>query len=186
MHGIVAQRLLRTLCAGCREAYEAPREMLRALRIEPPAGDPAPSFNRARGCAICGETVYDGRPPGASEMLTMSETIRALVLDRADALDIERAAGAEGMQSMRLNGLGKLRAGITTVDCLDAGVEPLAAGGRYVTGSEGQVFGITATAEPDNGARVGWQAVAWRTGDPERPYAIRRWRRLPAEEMLDE
>ncbi len=115
VHGIVAQRLLRTLCAGCREAYEAPPEMLRALRIEPPAGDPTPTFNRARGCAKCGDTGYDGRT-GASEMLTMSETIRALVLDRADALDIERAAGAEGMESMRLNGLGKVRAGITTVE----------------------------------------------------------------------
>ena len=113
-----------------------------------------------------------------------------------------------------------------TVDCLNAGVEPLAAspavlasipnldplqavaflrarraaaagdtageppslaaGGRYVEGSEGQVFGITATAATDGGARVRWQAVAWLTGDPERPYAIRRWRRLPAEEMLDE
>ncbi len=66
------------------------------------------------------------------------------------------------------------------------GLPTLAAGGRYVEGSEGRVFGITATAATDNGARVRWQAVAWLTGDPERPYAIRRWRRLPAEEMLDE
>lgn len=112
-----------------------------------------------------------------------------------------------------------------TVDCLNAGVEPLAASptvlaaipnldplavaaflrarrsaaagdvtgepptlaasGRYVEGSEGQVFGIIATAESDDGARVRWQAVAWLTGDPARPYAIRRWRRAPAE-VLDE
>ncbi len=58
-------------------------------------------------------------------------------------------------------------------------------GGRYVEGSEGRVFGITATAATDNGARVGWQAVAWLTGDPERPYAIRRWRRAAAE-VFDE
>ncbi len=115
VRGIVAQRLLRTLCAACREAYEAPPEMLRALGIEHPASDPAPSFQRAPGCAKCGETGYDGRT-GVSEMLTMSETIRALVLDRADALDIERVACAEGMQSMRLDGLGKVRAGVTTVE----------------------------------------------------------------------
>jgi general secretion pathway protein E len=89
--------------------------MLRALGIEHPAAEPAPSFQRAPGCAKCGETGYDGRT-GVSEMLTMSETIRALVLDRAGDLDIERVACAEGMQSMRLDGLGKVRAGVTTVE----------------------------------------------------------------------
>lgn len=115
---------------------------------------------------------------------------------------------------------GKLAADLT-VDCLNAGVEPLAAsptvlaaipnldpievatflrarraaadgdaaaglptlagGGRYVEGSQGQVFGVTATAEVGNGGRVRWHAVVWLTGDSARPYLIRRWQRAPAE-----
>ncbi|MFQ5955237.1 MAG: general secretion pathway protein GspK [Kiloniellales bacterium] len=106
-----------------------------------------------------------------------------------------------------------------TVNCLDAGVEPLAAsptvlaaipnvdpieveaflrarraarqdeaageppslagGGRYVEGSAGQVYAISAMAETPNGARVRWEAVVWLTGDRKHPYAIRRWQRVP-------
>ncbi|MFQ5955242.1 MAG: GspE/PulE family protein, partial [Kiloniellales bacterium] len=115
VRGILAQRLLRTLCAGCRQAYEESPEMVRALGLDRLTAGTVPTLYHAQGCAECGATGYAGRT-SVSELLLVSEPIRALVLDRADANDIEKAARAEGMERMREDGLRQVLAGVTTVE----------------------------------------------------------------------
>jgi general secretion pathway protein E len=113
---IVAQRLVRTLCPDCREeAVEAP-ETLRALGIMPDDRSRGrPHVYRAGGCARCGNSGYLGRS-SVAEVLPLGETVRRLILQHADATAIERTARAEGMKTMREDGLAKALAGQTTVE----------------------------------------------------------------------
>jgi general secretion pathway protein E len=73
-----------------------------------------PVLYRAKGCDKCGGG-YVGRS-SVAEVLPMSESIRRMVLDRVDAPELERAARAEGMKTMREDGLAKAVAGQTTLE----------------------------------------------------------------------
>jgi general secretion pathway protein E len=111
INGILAQRLVRTLCPACRESYRPSPEMVAQLQIEQPAGEVV--FHRAKGCARCSGTGYSGRSC-IIEFLTMSEAIARLVLKRAEARDIQRQAVEEGMRTMYQDGMAKALAGLTT------------------------------------------------------------------------
>ncbi len=115
VRGILAQRLLRTLCAACRQGYQESPEMIGALGLDRLGAGTVPALYRTQGCAQCGGTGYAGRT-SVSELLLVSEAVRALVLDSADAHDIEKAARAEGMERMREDGLRQVLAGVTTVE----------------------------------------------------------------------
>jgi type IV pilus assembly protein PilB len=106
----VAQRLARKLCDACAEPYqpdEAERERLGA----PPAwGDVV--LHRARGCIQCGESGYRGRI-GLFEVLPMTDRIAALI--GAPVREIQAAAVAEGMFTLRDDGMRLCLAGVTTL-----------------------------------------------------------------------
>jgi general secretion pathway protein E len=117
VNGIVAQRLVRTLCRACKEP--AP-ELLAEFRREAASADGAAggteeplTFYRARGCERCGGTGFHGRTT-ILEILVMSDRIREMILARAEAKDIQRAAIEEGMVPMYRYGMRKVRAGLTT------------------------------------------------------------------------
>jgi general secretion pathway protein E len=112
---IVAQRLVRVLCEQCREAYPALPEMVRELGLPHAEGAPNPILYRACGCAACGGTGYRGRTTVA-EVLSLTDAIRRLVLDRADARTIQAAAVEGGMRTMYGDGMAKALAGVTSVD----------------------------------------------------------------------
>jgi general secretion pathway protein E len=114
LRAIVGQRLVRTLCPHCRAPHAEPAAALRAIGV---AADPTrqPALCRARGCERCGGTGYLGRS-SVAEVLAVGERIRRLVLERSDAVEIERAARAEGMRTMREDGLAKALAGQTTLE----------------------------------------------------------------------
>jgi type IV pilus assembly protein PilB len=114
---VLAQRLARKVCPHCSEAYVPSIEELRAARIPP---EKLPSyqgvtFRRRTRCSRCGNTGYKGRV-GIFQLLRMSESMETLAAAKASRDEIERAAFAEGMATLWDDGLGKVRAGLTTLE----------------------------------------------------------------------
>lgn len=113
---IVAQRLLRKICSYCKEPQVISRlivERVGLLKIIP-ANQEIELF-RGKGCQRCFHTGYKGRV-GITEILTFSPSIKELVLARAGEFKIKEAARAEGMKTMREDGLAKAVAGLTTLE----------------------------------------------------------------------
>jgi general secretion pathway protein E len=114
---VLAQRLVRKVCPGCQEEMrlsEEERDLLaREMEISPDRL--AVSHRRGRGCKECGETGYRGRL-GIFEFLPLDETIQREILKGADRTELNRKALAQGMISLRMDGLDKVRRGITTYE----------------------------------------------------------------------
>ncbi|PKQ16180.1 MAG: type II secretion system protein GspE [Actinobacteria bacterium HGW-Actinobacteria-7] len=110
---ILAQRLARKLCPDCKQEWRPKQEVL----IE--AGFTADNLPevvyRANGCKKCGNTGYRGRV-GVHEVLLMSEEISRLCVEEATAEDIKRIAIEQGMLTLRQDGLGKVRSGLTSIE----------------------------------------------------------------------
>jgi len=112
--GIVAQRLVRALCPTCREPYAVPAEYL--SQIDRSGKHCAnPTFYRPTGCERCDHVGYLGRVC-VLEILTMSQSIRELVRDQAEAEALHAQAVSDGMRSMYQDGIDKALAGITSVE----------------------------------------------------------------------
>jgi general secretion pathway protein E len=114
VNGILAQRLVRTLCTHCRQAYEPLPELIKKTKLDQLASGPIRLY-QPKGCEQCGGTGYLGRV-AIMEMLVMTDKIRNLVLRRADAHDIEEVAVADGMTTMYEDGLQKVLAGVTSLE----------------------------------------------------------------------
>ena len=112
--GVLAQRLVRKLCEQCREPYRAIPELIAQLRLAV-APDAEPRLYRARGCEHCQGTGYRGRI-AITELLTLTDKIRRLVLGRAAMQDIHRAGVEEGMRPMYDDGMLKALLGITSIE----------------------------------------------------------------------
>ncbi|MGH7036283.1 MAG: type II secretion system ATPase GspE [Stellaceae bacterium] len=113
VNGVLAQRLVRKLCLHCRELYRALPELAAHLHL--PESGSEPRLYRARGCERCQGSGYFGRI-AVLEFLPLSDEIRRLVLNRATAQDIHRAAAEQGMRSMYDDGLEKALQGITSIE----------------------------------------------------------------------
>jgi general secretion pathway protein E len=115
VNGILAQRLVRTLCPKCREPHKALPEVVEQmnLRRHVPQGDVV--LYRAVGCEECAGTGYWGRVC-IIEMMTMTDNLRSLIMRHATAGDIRAAAIMEGMETMFENGVRKSLAGVTTLE----------------------------------------------------------------------
>ena len=113
--GILAQRLVRTLCTHCRKPYKALAEVVEqmGLRRFVPEGD-VTLYHQA-GCEHCSGTGFFGRQ-GIMEMLPMTDELRSLVMRHANSQDLRAAAVRDGMESMFENGLRKVIAGVTTIE----------------------------------------------------------------------
>lgn len=112
INGVAAQRLVRKLCPHCREAREPDAELLDRLG----AGDEPPRvFYHPTGCDKCNGGGYSGRS-ALLEVLVMDDTLRRLVLKRADAREIEQAAIEGGMMTIYRDGLRKAAEGITSIE----------------------------------------------------------------------
>ena len=109
---ILAQRLVRKACMACKHPIELDQEILRELQLDAQEAASA-TFAEGSGCVECSNTGYRGRQ-GIYEVMSMSPRIRDLTLDRASASEIKKAAIAEGMLTLRRDGLEKLKRGQTT------------------------------------------------------------------------
>jgi general secretion pathway protein E/type IV pilus assembly protein PilB len=112
VEGVMAQRLVRKLCANCRETYQPKRgELPEDFPIDRLAG----KLWRPGGCEQCRGTGYRGRM-GIYELLVSNQEIRDLSTRRAPSNLIKEAAIRAGMQTLRCDGWDKVLAGTTTVD----------------------------------------------------------------------
>ena len=111
---ICAQRLVRRVCTQCTEDLETPPQMLIQVGFAP---DEVKTLRvkRGRGCERCGNTGYKGRV-GLFEVLQFSDEIRDMILSGASSIELKRKAIEEGMVSLRMCGLQKIRDGSTTLE----------------------------------------------------------------------
>ncbi|HEY7769084.1 type IV-A pilus assembly ATPase PilB [Longimicrobium sp.] len=111
---ITAQRLLRRICGNCKESTTYPEEFLRGAGLTDQEIDEA-SFFKGAGCETCGGTGYKGRA-GLYEVMAMSPALRRMVLQGAATSDLQKQAISEGMLTLRMDGLLKMRKGVTTLE----------------------------------------------------------------------
>lgn len=111
--GILSQRLVRRICANCKETYTAPEAVLSQFGFLSDRRDEEITLFRGKGCDVCRGTGYKGRF-GIFELMTVNWEIAALVALRAPLADIKDAAKANGMKPMREDALAKILSGQTT------------------------------------------------------------------------
>ena len=112
---VLAQRLARRLCSKCKEPYTPdPQELLMA-RFPWNEGDPVPTLHRAVGCPACSKTGYKGRL-ALHEVMPVSEDIERLAVSHASATAINEVAIAEGMMTLRNDGMHKVAQGVTSIE----------------------------------------------------------------------
>lgn len=111
--GVMAQRLVRTLCPHCKKPDTIEVQDWADLNAPWQVAMPKQVF-RAEGCLECRNTGYLGRQ-GIYEILLMSPGVQALVSDQVDVDDVRQAAMKEGMRTLRLSGAQKVAAGDTTI-----------------------------------------------------------------------
>jgi type IV pilus assembly protein PilB len=109
---ITAQRLVRRICSVCKEEATYTDEWLKAAGMQPEEGT---VFYRGKGCDQCGGSGYRGRQ-GLYEVMAMSPTLRRMILQNASTAELQAQAVAEGMLTLRMDGMLKARRGITTLE----------------------------------------------------------------------
>jgi type IV pilus assembly protein PilB len=109
---VLAQRLVRKVCNSCRKTVTLNEEVLRELQLDAAEAAKA-TFSEGEGCVDCNNTGYKGRA-GVYEVMPLSSKLRELILERASANEIKKLAIAEGMLTLRRDGLEKLKRGVTT------------------------------------------------------------------------
>jgi type IV pilus assembly protein PilB len=112
--GIMAQRLVRKVCAKCRVRVEPPAHILTALGLRPEIAKKA-NFAKGKGCANCNKTGYRGRM-GIFELLAMTNTIREMTFKGESTQSLRKVARKQGMRTLFEDGMIKAMKGQTTLD----------------------------------------------------------------------
>ena len=107
---IVAQRLVRRICENCKTSFAPPADLLANLGMAPET-----LFYRGDGCDRCLGSGYRGRV-ALYELMMLSDNIREQILEGVSSTVLKRLAIQEGMVTLRMAGLDKVGASITTVD----------------------------------------------------------------------
>ncbi|MGI9305569.1 MAG: GspE/PulE family protein [Gammaproteobacteria bacterium] len=112
--GIMAQRLVRTLCPHCKQQASLDEELWNSL-VKPWKVDGTIKYYGAAGCLECRQTGYLGRV-GIYEMLPITPKLQPFITDGCDLLQLRHQAFSNGLKPLRLNGAQKVAAGITTIE----------------------------------------------------------------------
>ena len=118
---IIAQRLIRKICTKCRESYEITKDRLREVNLSEELidkifkGEKKVRVYRGKGCKACVNTGFSGRT-GIFEVLEMKDNIQKLVMDKANASQIQAQAVKNGMTIMLEDGIEKALIGITALE----------------------------------------------------------------------
>ncbi len=110
---ILAQRLVRVICENCKKKVQYSPEVLKESGLDPAEWMQVP-FYEGPGCLECSGSGYRGRS-AITELLDLSDRIREMIINRRPTSEIKRVAKEEGMTFLRDSGLGKIRAGVTTL-----------------------------------------------------------------------
>lgn len=111
---VMAQRLVRVICAKCKQPYTPPDSALDAAGITAEMARGA-TFAKGRGCAHCNRSGYRGRL-GIFELMTMTSRIRELAFEGAPTQHIRKAAVGQGMSTLYSDGIRKVLKGVTTIE----------------------------------------------------------------------
>ena len=114
LESVLGQRLVRTICKNCKQAYQPTDDILRQLGLTRDQVGDQPFYFGA-GCEVCNQTGYKGRK-GLYEYLRVSEPVRNLIADKKPTLVIREKARELGMRTMREDGIRNILDGYTTVD----------------------------------------------------------------------
>jgi type IV pilus assembly protein PilB len=109
-----AQRLMRRICAHCKEPVTYPARMYQDLNIDPSAFEGV-VLQRGRGCERCKNSGYAGRM-AIIEAMTISDEIRKLIIGRANTREMGKLAIGQGMRTLRMVALDRAREGISTLE----------------------------------------------------------------------
>ncbi len=115
VNGVLAQRLVRTLCRHCKAPLELSAEAVRRYGLGPFLGDASPTVYQARGCAHCLETGYAGRT-AIHELFSLDEAMHRVIMSGADATVLHAAARRQGMITLYEDGLRKVVRGETSLE----------------------------------------------------------------------
>ena len=112
---IQAQRLIRRVCSQCKEEVrDVPAKILLDVGFQAEAVGSFPMF-KGRGCQTCNGTGYKGRV-GLYEVLEINDAVRELIMMGANSVELRKKAIEEGMLTLRMSGLEKIKQGITTIE----------------------------------------------------------------------
>src|SRR5687767_307407 len=111
---VCAQRLVRRICKNCVEPNPTPAAALTQAGFSP-ADAKKVVPNKGKGCEKCNNTGFKGRV-GLYEVMEVTEELRELILVGASSLELRRKAVEEGMLTLRMSGLEKVKEGVTTID----------------------------------------------------------------------
>ena len=109
-----AQRLMRKICPACKDTVSYPAAMFRDLNIPPNYFDGVTLY-RGRGCDRCNNTGYAGRT-AIIEAMTITDEIRKVIIARGSAMEIGKIAVNQGMKTLRIAALDKVKEGVTTLE----------------------------------------------------------------------
>ncbi|WMN87419.1 type II secretion system ATPase GspE [Vibrio parahaemolyticus] len=109
--GVLAQRLVRTLCPDCKQPYEADSEQKKLFGM---SESESLVLHRAKGCELCNQKGYRGRT-GIHELVLVDEEVQELIHKEAGELEIEKSVRAH-TPCIRSDGLSKVRRGITSLE----------------------------------------------------------------------
>lgn len=115
--GVIAQRLVRKLCDKCKEAYFPTEEEVKHISTEPKVQEQLmkTKLYKKKGCKDCGYLGYTGRM-GIYEVMPITREIKKLIAQGAHDIEIEEAAVAAGMKTLKYSCLQHITDGVTTTD----------------------------------------------------------------------
>jgi len=111
LQGILAQRLIRTICPSCKAPHTPTKEEMKVLEGVPGEGQ----YFKGEGCDQCGRTGFRGRV-GIYELFRLEEPVRELIFKRASTAEIRAKARELGMKTLKDDGLAKVKLGWSTVE----------------------------------------------------------------------
>ena len=114
VEAVMAQRLVRTICPHCKTEQKVDHDYLRKIGF-PEADFATAKFWHGAGCEHCRQQGYQGRK-GIYELLIVTEALRPLIMNRANASTIAQRAIEAGMRTLRTDGWNKVKAGTTTIE----------------------------------------------------------------------
>jgi type IV pilus assembly protein PilB len=112
---VLAQRLTRRLCDKCKEPYQPEPEFLERVGFAWTPGEPLPTLFRPGGCPACSKTGYRGRI-ALHEVMEVTEEVERMTVERASAAAIGEIARAQGMLTLRADGMSKVAQGVTSIE----------------------------------------------------------------------